>query len=161
MEIKDYVGVVARRSRFVGAVAVAAAVLALLVFLLSPTKYRAVATVVVPAPRPDVTSLIAGVSQAVDDFEGAVRSDAVSGHVSQLTGIDKGAIESGIGFTRLTTSSVAEVSYVGTDRGQTEDVAKLTSQEALSLLLTAQAAPFSQQLTLADQQYQQAEDAYR
>jgi hypothetical protein len=160
VEIREYTAAVLRRSRLVGAIVAVALVLAVVVFLVSPRTYRSTATVVIPGPGAAVSSLLAAVTQSVEDFRGALESDAVALKVSRATGIDPDVIEAGLKFEQVGKSSVAEISFVSTDEGRTEQVALLAGQEALVLLMEARKAPLEEQRELAESQYREAQAAY-
>jgi hypothetical protein len=163
MEINDYVRdslrVVSKRSRFIGAVVLAALVLSVAVYSLEPPRYRATATVVIPIPE-GVTSLIAGVSQSVSDFEGALASESVAAGVAAATGVDRKEISSGLSSDRLVSGSVAEVAYEGRTGEEAQVVVREASRQALALLLEAALGPYEQQRQFAQNQLAAAEDDY-
>ena len=161
MEIRDYANAVFRRSRFVAIVATVAVVIALLIFVLSPRKYQATATVVVPGPSPTTTSLIAGVEQSVSDFQGAIGSDAVAAQVAEATGVSKGTIKAGLSFSRLSSSGVGEVTFTGNDPGLAQRVVEAASDAALLLLVEPDAAALEEQQQQAEDTYAQAQTAMR
>ena len=159
MEIAEYVRLIARRSRFVAFVAIAAAVAATLLFLTSPRTYVATTTVLVPTP-PGSTSLFASVSQSVSDFEAAVSTDGVASQVASDMGLPPDDVVGVVEAERLSGSGVVELRYEHRDPELAEQVVEGVSREALILLLGARLEPFAAQLEIAQNQYDDAQADY-
>ena len=159
MEIAEYVRLIARRSRFVAFVAIAAAVAATLLFLTSPRTYVATTTVLVPTP-PGSTSLFASVSQSVSDFEAAVSTDGVASQVASDVGLPPDDVAGVVEAERLSGSGVVELRYEHRDPEVAEQVVEGMSREALLLLLEARLEPFAAQLEIAQNQYDDAQADY-
>jgi uncharacterized protein involved in exopolysaccharide biosynthesis len=156
LEIKDYVGALAGRGRIVAAVAIVVGFIAVVVYILQPQRYKATATVEIPFPPTTTTSAVAAVSQAYADFTGALASDQVAQQVAETVGVAKSAVKGHLSASRLSGSSVAEVTYTGTDKDQAAAIAKAGSIEALSVVATAHEAPLVQQQKLAQAAYDDA-----
>ena len=159
MEIADYVRLIARRSRFVGIVAVAAAVVATLLFLTRPRTYVATTTIIVPTP-PGSTSLFAAVSQSVSDFQAAVASGSVASQVASDLGVPLGDLAGAVEAERVSDSGVVELRFEYGDREVAEQVVESVSRGALILLLEARLEPFAAQLEIAQGQYDDAQEEY-
>jgi hypothetical protein len=158
MEIAEYARLLARRSRIIVVAAIAAGVLATLVFVTRPRMYAASSTVVVPSP-PTSTSLIASVAQSVSDFQAALSTTVVAERVASSVGITTSAVKSGLEPSRVSDSGLVEVRFEYPDPEIAEDVAFEASRQALILLLDSRLEPFESQLAIVRDQYEAAQAA--
>jgi hypothetical protein len=161
LEIKDYVGALAGKGRIVVAVAILAGFLAAVIFIFEPQPYRATASVPLPVPPSTTTSALAAVSEAYADFGGAVTTDVVAQRAAATAGVPVSEVRGHVEVSRLAGGSVAEVTYVGTDREHASQIASEASKEALALIVSARLAPLDQQLQLAQTAYDDANSQYQ
>jgi uncharacterized protein involved in exopolysaccharide biosynthesis len=161
LEIKDYVGALVGRGRIVAAVAIVAGFLAVVVYILQPQRYSSTATVVIPVPPSTTTSAIAAVSEGYADFSGALSTDVVAERAAADAGVPTSTVKGHLSATRLSSGSVAEVTYNGSDKDHAESIAKAGAQEALAIVVAARLDPLDQQMALALTAYTDANDQYR
>jgi hypothetical protein len=161
LEIKDYVGALAGKGRIVAAVAIVAGFLAVVIFIFEPQPYHATASVPLPVPPSTTTSALAAVSEAYADFSGAITTDVVAQRAAVDVGVPASAVKGHVEVSRLAGGSVAEVVYTGTDRDHASAIAQAASQEGLALIVSARLDPLEQQLTLAQQAYDEANSEYQ
>jgi subunit length determinant Wzz-like protein len=153
LEIKDYVGALAGRGRIVAAVAIIVGFLAVVVYILQPQRYKATATIVIPANSSTSTSALAAVSQAYSDFTGALASDQVAQQVATKVGVPASSVKGHLSASRQSGSSVAEVTYTGTNRDQASAIVREGSTDAILLIAQARLAPLNAQVTAAQKNY--------
>ena len=162
MEIRDWLRVSGDRVRLLVVIPLAAALIAALIGTISPVRYRATATVILPgiSSSGPLTSVTA---QRVADFSAAVRSDGVLDSVSSELKIDRSKLDT-VTVTRSGSSGVLAVSFVGTDRDQVPAVAEAAARVALRLqaqvnkdAAAAAAEAAGQLYAEEDQVYQEAE----
>jgi capsular polysaccharide biosynthesis protein len=148
-----------RRAPAIAIAAVAAAILTAVLTLATPQQYRGTADVVVPLP-PAATSPIAAVSQAVSDFDAALRSEVVAARVAREADLSRGEVSGKVSAEQLAGGTIVEVTYVSDDPATAETVAGSASREAPVFLLEARLAPIAQQRQLAEDDAAAASDAY-
>jgi hypothetical protein len=151
---------VVRRTRLIGTIVVVSILVALVLFFIEPSRYRATADVVVSVQSTPTGSRIAAVEQAVSDFEGALRSSIVAQRVAAATGVPMQEIAGHFDTKQLFGSAVVEISYVATDPDAGEQVVAAASREALVVLLSAQLGPVAQLRDLAQTAADHANDDY-
>jgi hypothetical protein len=151
---------VVRRTRLIGTIVVVSILVALVLFFIEPSRYRAAADVVVSVQSTPTGSRIAAVEQAVSDFEGALRSSIVAQRVAAATGVPMEEIGGHFDTKQLFGSAVVEVSYVATDPDAGEQVVAAASREALVVLLTAQLGPVAQLRDIAQATSVRLNDQY-
>ena len=161
LEIKDYVGALVGRGRIVAAVAIVAGFLAVVVYILQPQRYSSAATVVIPIPPSTTTSAIAAVSEGYADFSGALSTDVVAERAAADAGVPTSTVKGHLSATRLSSGSVAEVTYNGSDKDHAGSIAKAAAQEALAIVIAARLDPLDQQMTLAQAAYNDVNDQFR
>lgn len=155
-----YLQVVARRWRFVAAVAGAAAILASLVYLVvRPRTYVATVSVVVPVPP--ASSVIPATAQAVADLDAAISSYPLAARVAARLGLSAGAVQEGLDAARVGGGGVLEVRFESTAPDLAERGAATAAREGLAVLAQARLAPFEQRLRLAEEAYASATEAVR
>jgi hypothetical protein len=160
LEIKDYVRALEGKGRIVAAVAILAGFLAAVIFIFEPQPYHATASVPLPVPSSTTTSALAAVSEAYSDFSGAITTDVVAQRAAADVGVSAAEVKGHVEVTRLAGGNVAEVTYTGTDRDHASQIATSAATEALRLIVSARLDPLEQQLTLAQQAYDQANSDY-
>jgi hypothetical protein len=160
LEIKDYVKALEGKGRIVAAVAILAGFLAAVIFIFEPQPYHATASVPLPVPPSTTTSALAAVSEAYADFSGAVTTDVVAQRAAATVGVPVSEVKGHVEVTRLAGGNVAEVTYTGTDRDHASQIAAEAAKEALALIVSARLAPLEQQLTLAQQAVDEANNEF-
>jgi hypothetical protein len=132
MEIRDYIGTIGRRLRFVVIVPLLAMAIVLVVLLARGPRYESRATVIIPVTG--FGSQLTLVSQAVANFEGGISSSSVIEQTSADTGIQPGPIRDGLSTAQLGTSNVVEVAYTGGAGPIVEGVVEVASRHTLQLI---------------------------
>ena len=138
MEIVDYVRIIRKRAWIVLLIPVLAAFLMSAIILSRPTEYSATATVAAPwlvsnAPG-DAYATANGAQQFVADFTAAISIPPVVDAVAEATGASPDSIRRDLTTTPIGESTLIEVRYVGTNRGQAEPVARAMALVTLRFL---------------------------
>jgi len=122
-----------------------------------PADYRSTATVVVPTASQGQATAPVFVAQAVSNFEGALRSDAVVHETSRATGVPAADVAKGLSVEQNGTSQLVEVSYTGRAPQTVSNVVDTAGQKALGLVVGGSLTSAEHQLDLANQAYADAE----
>jgi hypothetical protein len=144
-----------RRLLILIAVPVIAAGVAGVISVKKPQQYKTTTTVVLPNPQTS-GSVATAVTQAVDDFQGALGSNAVATATSQQTGAPLSNVQGGLSSQRRGNSSVVDVTYLGTSTATAPKVVVAASRNALTFLAQQDVTLASAQLTTAKTQYDAA-----
>lgn len=130
MEIREWLRSMGDRVRLLVIIPLAAALIAALITMIAPTRYRASTTVILPGASPTSVSLTSVTAQRVADFTALVKSDGVLDKVASDLDVPRGYLDS-VGVTRSGSSGVLSVSAQSTDPAQAQAIAEAVSREAL------------------------------
>lgn len=158
MEIRDWLRALGDRVRVLVIIPLAAALIALLVGLIAPTRYHSTATVVLPEVNA-VGPITVAVTQRVADFGAAVKSEAVKEVVAAETGVPVSELDE-VTVERSGQSGVLEVGFTGTDPQKVAPVAEAMSRAALRIAAQANLDRAKAQSSAAQDLFDEANDAY-
>jgi capsular polysaccharide biosynthesis protein len=130
VEIREWLRSMGDRVRLLVIIPLAAALIAALITMIAPTRYRASTTVILPGASPTSVSLTSVTAQRVADFTALVKSDGVLDKVASDLDVPRGDLGS-VGVTRSGSSGVLSVSAQSTDPAQAQAIAEAVSREAL------------------------------
>jgi hypothetical protein len=137
------------------AIPVIAAGLAGIISIRKPHQYKTTTTVVLSTPQTS-GSAAAAVTQAVDNFQGALGSTGVATETSQQTGAPIGNVQGGLTSQRRGNSIVVDVTYLGTSATTAPKVVVAASRNALIFLAQQDVTLATAQLSTAKTQYDAA-----
>ena len=159
VEIRDWLRASGDRVRLLVVIPLAAALIAALIGTISPARYRATATVILPgiSSTGPLTSVTA---QRVADFSAAVRSDGALDEVASQLEIDRSTLDT-ITVTRSGSSGVLAVSFVGTDPERCAEIAEAAARLALRLQAQVNKDAAAAAAEAAGQLYAQEDEAYQ
>ena len=158
MEIKDWLRSLGDRARLLVVIPLAAALVALLIGVVSPAIYRASATLVLPGINPE-GPVTPAVTQAAANFTAAVQSDAVRDAVSAESGVPASEL-SAVTVSRSGQSNVLNVGFTGTDPEQVPLVVAALTREALRTQAEAELNLAVAQADAARQLFGERDQAY-
>jgi capsular polysaccharide biosynthesis protein len=130
VEIREWLRSMGDRVRLLVIIPLAAALIAALITMIAPTRYRASTTVILPGTTSTSVSLTSVTAQRVADFTALVKSDGVLDKVASDLDVPRGDLDS-VGVTRSGSSGVLSVSAQRTDGAQAQAIAEAVSREAL------------------------------
>jgi subunit length determinant Wzz-like protein len=136
VEIRDWLRALGDRVRLLVIVPLAAALIALLIGLVSPSQYRSTATVTLSGESGDGGPVTLVTTQRVADFSAAVTSQAVLSRTSAETGVPAGQLADAE-VKRIAQSGIVEVAFTGTDESMVKPATTDLARNAFRLLAQA------------------------
>lgn len=146
MEIRDYLLAIRRRLWLPIALPLVAALVTAGFIYIQPEKYQATATVIVPALSAKGYSTSA-VVQYFSSFKDVLISAPVVSQVATETGESKSNIAAGLSASTATASSnIFQVTYVGPNKKNVVEVARIAAIDALDALMGPQVSAAEHQV---------------
>jgi hypothetical protein len=159
MEIRDWLRASGDRVRLLVVIPLAAALIALLIGIIAPTKYHSTATVFLPGVNTDGPSTTE-TAQRVANFIAALKSPAVREAIASETGADPSSLD-GVTAERTGQSGVVLVGFAGAEPDVVPTVAEAFVRGALRIeaqsnldRAKAQVEAYQRLLDDADSDYQ-------
>jgi hypothetical protein len=147
METVDYLRVARKRLGVLVGLPVLAALVAVVVVLLTPARYAVTAYVAAPALQFSGTQ---GANQFVAAFAAAATSPKVIGQVAADTGVGKAALRDGVEVKQVGASSQLTLTWTGEEKDKAAPVARSMTSRALTFLFASQVDAATQQVTAAE-----------
>jgi capsular polysaccharide biosynthesis protein len=154
METVDYLGTARKRLPILVGIPVLAALVAMLVVLLTPAKFAVTTYVAAPALIGGVAAQQFAGQQAANQFVAAFAAAATSpkviDQVSADTGVDKDELRDGVVVKQVGASSQLTLTFTGSAKDKVAPVAVAMTARALTFLFASQVDVATQQVAAAE-----------
>jgi capsular polysaccharide biosynthesis protein len=152
METVDYLRVARKRLGLLVGLPVLAALIAVLVVLLTPARYAVTTYVAAPALQSSGTQFSGsqGANQFVAAFAAATTSPKVIDQVAADTGVGRDDLRDGVEVKQVGASSQLTLTWTGDERDKAAPVARAMASRALTFLFASQVDAATEQVAVAE-----------